>query len=84
MYGDDVRTRLDEIVQILIRVGDHQMDVEHLVGRLAQRLDDRRADRDIRHKMAVHDIHMDVFRARVGRDLDIALQIGKVRRKDGR
>ena len=84
MYGNDVRACLDEIIQILVRVRDHQMHVKHLIGRLAQRLDHRRADRDIGHKVAVHHVNMDVFRARIGGDLNIAFQIGKVRRKDGR
>ena len=84
MHGDDVRTSLDEIVQILIRVGNHQVHVQHFVGRLAQRLDHRRADRDIGHKMAVHHVYMDIFRTRVGRGFDIACQICKIRRKNGR
>ena len=54
------------------------MYVEDLVGRLAQALDDRRADGDVRYEMTVHYVNVNVLRARIGRDLDVACQIGEV------
>ena len=78
VHGDDVRACLDEVVEVLIRVGDHQMYVEDLVGRLAQALDDRRADGDVRYEMTVHYVNVNVLRACIGRDLDVACQIGEV------
>ena len=78
MYGNDVRACLDEIIEVLVRVRDHQMYVEHLVGRLAQALDDRSADGDIRYKVTVHNVNVNVLRACIGRDLDVACQIGEV------
>ena len=84
MYGDNIRTRLDKVVEILVRVGDHQMDIEHLIRCLTQRLDHRRTDRDIGDKMTVHNIHMHIFCTCIGCNFNVAFQIGKIRRKDRR
>ena len=48
--------RLHERVDVAIRVRDHQVDVERHLGDPLERLHDRRADRDVRHEMAVHDV----------------------------
>lgn len=60
------------------------MDIQHGVGGAAQRLDDRRADGDIRDEVAVHDVDMHVFCARIDRSLDVARKVCKVRRQNGR
>ena len=84
MDGQDIRPGGDEVLDVLVRVGDHQMYVERQARHFAQRLDDRRADRDIRHEMPVHDVDMDIIRAG-GLGLgDIARKICKIRRKDRR
>ena len=38
--------------------GDHEVDVERQPGVRPQRGDDEDADRDVRHEMTVHDVHM--------------------------
>ena len=50
---------LGEIVEIMLGLDDHQMDIDRFRRRLAHRLDDDRADRDVRHKAPVHHIDMD-------------------------
>ena len=58
------------------------MYVEHLVGRLAQALDDRSADGDIRYKVTVHNVEVHVVGS--GDLVEFALEFGHVGRKDGR
>ena len=55
----DVRPSVCEILHILIDRRDHQMDVKWLSAMWAQRLYDRRANGNIRHKMSIHDVNMD-------------------------
>jgi len=43
----------------LVRFLDHQMAVKRQAGRTAQALHDRRPQRDVGHKMAVHHVHVD-------------------------
>ena len=49
--------------EIALRLDDHQMNVEGLSRRAADRLQDDRADGDVRNKTAVHHINMDPVRA---------------------
>ena len=58
MHGDDVGAGLGEGFEIGIARRDHQVHVERLVGVLAQRLHDVRADGDIGHEMPVHHVDM--------------------------
>ncbi len=80
MHGNNIRACRDEIIQVLIRVGNHQVYVEHRVRRLAQRLDNRRADGNIWDKMPVHHVHMDIFRARVYCGSDVTGEVREIRR----
>ncbi len=52
-----------ERVEIPIRIGDHQMDVERHLRDPLDRPDDRRPDRDVRHEVTVHDVHVNEIRA---------------------
>jgi hypothetical protein len=54
---------LGEVVEVMLRLDDHQMDIDRLRGCPAHRFDDDRADRDVRHKAAVHHIDMDPIAA---------------------
>ena len=57
-----------ELLHAPLRALDHQMDVEHpaaTVHLLAQRVDHERADRDRRHEVPVHHVHVDHARAGV-------------------
>ena len=57
---------------------NHQMDIQNGVGRLAQRLDNRRADGQVRDKVAVHAVDMDILCAGIDGDFDVSLQICKI------
>ena len=59
MHGDDVGAGFGEGFEIGIARRDHQMHVERLLGVRPDRFDDVRADRNVRHEMAVHDVDMD-------------------------
>src|ERR1700709_1268430 len=48
-----------EFRNVLIRVFDHQVAIERKIGDLAQRLDDRRAQREVGDEVSVHDVDMD-------------------------
>ena len=48
-----------EGVEIALRLDDHQMHVDRLLGGAPHRLDHHRADRQVRHEAAVHHIDMD-------------------------
>lgn len=45
--------------------------------------EDRRAHRDIRHKMAVHDVHVQPFSASLDHALAFCSELAKVGGKDG-
>ena len=64
---------------------DHQVHVEHapaLVDVVAQRVDDQGADRDRRHEVAVHHVHVDHARAGVHHQLDLLAEAGEVGGED--
>ena len=84
MYGNDIRTCLDEIIQILIRIGNHQMYIQRCIRCLAQCLDNRCTDGQIRYEMAIHAVNMDIFCTCIHCNSDIPLQIGKVSRQNRR
>ena len=75
---DDVRAGLSEGLDLRLGMLDHQVDIEDALRCLAQALDDRRAQRDVRHVCAVHDIDVDVIRASILDALDlIGQEIGR-------
>jgi hypothetical protein len=59
MHGDDVGASLGEGFEIRVARRDHQMHVDGFFGQRPQRLDDRRADRNVRHEVPVHHVDMD-------------------------
>ena len=81
---DDVRAGLSEGLDLRLGMLDHQVDIEDALRCLAQALDDRRAQRDVRHVRAVHDIDVDVIGAGVRDTLDLIGQVSKIGGKDGR
>ena len=58
VHRDAIRSRVGECVEQITGVGDHQMAVEVERGGGAQRLHHRRADREVRHVVAIHAIDM--------------------------
>ncbi len=84
MHGDDVGAGFGEGIQIGIARRDHQMHVEALLADRADRLHHARADRDVGHEMAVHDIDMDPVGAGGLDATDFVTQFGEVGRKNRR
>src|SRR5271154_6726524 len=54
-----IGARLRKIDKVAFRFDDHQVYIERLCCRATHRVHDRRTERDVRHKSAVHDIDMD-------------------------
>ena len=72
---------LREVVEEITRVVDHQVAVEVQVGTRSKARNDGRADREVRHEVAVHDI--DVQQVSLGRDArDVVGECGEVGRED--
>src|ERR1035437_2479183 len=59
MHRNPVGPGIGESRNVVIGILDHQMTVKRNVHGFTQRRNHRRPDRDIGHKMAVHDIHME-------------------------
>jgi len=47
-----------KIFKIALRLDDHHVYLQRLRGRAAHRVHDRRAEGDIRHEPAIHDVDM--------------------------
>ena len=78
------RAGFREGLEILVRVRDHEVDVERHVGDALDAPHDGRADREIRDEMAVHDIHMNQVRPAAFGGGDGVGQPGEIGGKDGR
>ena len=63
MDRQDCRARIGESRDIFVRIRNHQVNIEGKSRDLSDRLDHRRTDRDVGHKVAVHDIHVQQVRA---------------------
>ena len=59
MDGDAVAARLRKSFEIWVGRRDHQVAIEIGLRVRPQRLDDIRAERDVRDEMAIHDVEMD-------------------------
>ena len=59
-----------------VRVLDHEMDVQELVRRFPQALDNRETDRQVRDEMVVHDVNMDGIGS--GYPLDFMSELGEI------
>ena len=59
MNRDLIGSRLNEVRGVMVRVGDHQMNVQLHLGHLAERFHNGRPQSDIRDKMPVHHIHVE-------------------------
>ena len=75
-----VRTRQVERLEVASGLAHHQVAVEEPIAVVAQRRDDRRADREIRHEVPVHDVN--VQPVGLGVDLTNAgAEVAEVRRE---
>ena len=53
-------------VEVAVRIGDHEMDIQRQVRVARRRLDKSRTERDVVYKMTVHHIAVDPVRPRAG------------------
>ena len=79
----DRRRHRKVAVEVAVRIGNHEMDVERPVGMPRRRLDKGRAERDVVHKMTVHHIAVDPIRPRAGHVGDLVAEPGEVTGQDG-
>ena len=83
VHGNHRRAGLGERLEVAIGLFDHQVDVERDPGDALERADDRRADGDVRHEVAVHDVDVNEVGAAALRRGDGAAERGEVGRQDG-
>ena len=60
MAGDEIRARVAELIDIALRLHDHQVYINGQRRALADRLEHGDTDADIGDKAAVHYIEMDI------------------------
>ena len=78
MEGDDIRTRVGEVVDIAQRFADHQMDVKGFFAERAQPLDDGSAKGEIGNKVRVHHVEVHPIRACLVHPFDFRTHLGEV------
>ena len=83
MERNDIGTSLSKGLNLRFRMLRHQMDIKHSLGRFAQAFDNRRTQRDVRHKGAIHYIDMNIFCPSIGDFFYLISQMSKISRQDG-
>ena len=83
MDAHPIRSGLGEYFDIFVGVVDHHVAVEGQAGDSSQRLDDRRPEGEVGHKVAVHHVNMDNGSSAPFSGLDFFAQSGEVGRKNG-
>ena len=83
VHRDLVRPCGDEVRDEAFRLHDHQVHVQREARVGAYRLDDERADGEVRDETPVHDVDVDVVRAGLLGLADDLTDAGEVRREDG-
>ena len=83
LYGNDVGAGLGEVGDVLLRLNDHQMHVQGLLGHRTQRFNDQRTDGDVGHEAAVHHVHVNPVSTGLVHRLDLFAEAGEVGREDG-
>ena len=82
--GDRVAARIDEFVDVAARLRDHQVRVEGQARDAAERLDGSRAEGQVRHEVAVHDVEMDPVGAGLLASPDGGAQVREIGVEDAR
>ena len=82
MDRDVVGAGAGEVGDIPLGAGDHQMDIDRQRGRLADDLDDRRPQRQVRHEVAVHDVDVDPVHSGVLHGPHLVREMTEVSGKD--
>ena len=62
----DICARFSKRLDLCLRMLNHEMHVKDGIRRLSKAFDDGRSNRDIGHERAVHNIDVNVIRARIG------------------
>ena len=78
MDDDLLRARLGERFEQNLRAAAHEMHVEEHFGERPQLRDDRRAEGDVRHEMAVHDVEVQPFRAGLGGAVNVLGELAEI------
>ena len=78
MYRNSFRARVDEVCHVALRPLDQKVDVQAQVRGATQACDHGLADRDLRHKVAVHHVHVNHGTARSFDDLQCLSQTCEV------
>ena len=76
--GDDVGAGLGEGLEVLLRLHDHQVDVEGLLGFLLDGLHHWDAEGDVRHEAAVHHVAVEPVGLAAVDHLDVSFQVEEV------
>ena len=84
MYRNVIASGFGKSLQIRIARRDHQVRVENLPGVRTHRFDDVRAERNVRHKMAVHHVQVDPVGAGSIDAADFFAQFGEIRSENRR
>jgi hypothetical protein len=82
--GDDVGARVGKRLNIFLRLDDHEMNVDDFFRRGTDGLHHERANRDVRHETAVHDVYVDPIGASSINRLDFSLKAAKISGKNRR
>jgi len=83
VHGDAVRPGIGELLDVPLRRGYHEVNIERHRGTGADGLHHRWTDSDVRHEHAVHDIDMDPVCALRFEAFDLLPQAAEVRREYG-
>ena len=83
VHCDDVSTGVDEHLEKVVGIGDHEVNIDGSLCGGAHSLDDEGADRDVRNEVTVHDVDMNPISAR-GHDIsNVVGQSTEVGGEDG-
>src|SRR4029453_11899703 len=78
-----VRTGLNELVEKEVRISDHHVYFKLQLCNPPQRLDHRCTQRNVGHKVSIHNVDVNSISAGTFRFSDLLTQTGKVSREDG-
>src|SRR5690606_1511652 len=83
MERQRVSARLGKVLQVAVRLGDHQVNVERQVRHRADGLDDDRPHGNVRYKVPIHHIDMDEVSSGSFRGPDLIAEAREVCRQYG-
>ena len=84
MDGNAAGASCREIIEVSLGLHDHQVTVEGQIGELANRLDDLRAECNVRNELTIHDVDVNPVGAPSLAHRDLVRQTREVRRKYAR